>query len=322
MNRPDDNTHHTPQGDSFSDSEAVDTGEAAAAGEVDDTDEAVDVGGGIGGIGGVGAGDAGDDEPEHRAVLFPANFWEHIEALRWVIVKSVIVFGVAMLLMMCFSVYAQKLLTWPLQYGMALAGVENQVIELRTDGPFSVFTFMLQLWVFGGLLLSLPFIIYFAAGFIAPGLTAHEKKMLRPVAFASLGLFLVGCLFAFFLLLPTYMAVSLSLERAFGFASLWTPGSYYGAVVWTTFGLGIVFEFPLVLVLLQYMGLIRAATLRHYRKHAFVFILIFAALLTPGGDPITLAVAAVPLYLLFEMSILMGERLYRTPKADAYDDEA
>lgn len=251
----------------------------------------------------------GDDDDEPSGSILPQDFWGHIEDLRWVLVKSVAVFLASMVVLMVFSVRAQKLLTWPLLYGLRLSGSENTDILLRTDGPFSVFTFMLQLWVFGGLLLSLPFILYFAAGFIAPGLTADEKKLLRPVAFSGLGLFLLGCLFAFFLLLPTYIAVSLSLEKTFGFASLWTPGNYYGAVVWTTLGMGLVFEFPLVLILLQYLGLTSAQTLKKYRRHAFIFILIFAALLTPGGDPISLAVCSLPLYALFELSLIVGERV-------------
>lgn len=264
-----------------------------------------------------------EDEDKPSGGILPADFWNHVEDLRWVLIKSALAFFGAMLLMMVFSVRAQKLLIWPLEYGLRLSGSQNTDILLRTDGPFSVFTFMLQLWVFGGLLLSLPFILYFSAGFIAPGLTPREKKLLRPVAFSALGLFLVGCLFAFFLLLPTYIAVSLSLEKVFGFASLWTPSNYYGAVVWTTLGMGIVFQFPLVLLLLQYLGLVTAATLRNYRRHAFVFILIFAALLTPGGDPISLAICTIPLYALFELSMVVGERIRKrtaVSEEDEYED--
>lgn len=288
-------------------------GSDAAAGYGADSDEAgMDSGAGENAEDGDGDNDAEDEESSGG--IFPQDFWTHVEDLRWVLVKSVLAFAAGVLVLMVFSVRAQKLLTWPLLYGLRLSGSENTDILLRTDGPFSVFTFMLQLWVFGGLLLSLPFILYFAAGFIAPGLTAEEKKLLRPVAFSGLGLFLLGCLFAFFLLLPTYIAVSLSLENAFGFASLWTPGNYYGAVVWTTLGMGIVFEFPLVLILLQYLGLVSAQTLKQYRRHAFVFILVFAALLTPGGDPISLAVCSLPLYALFEISLVVGERVRKRPR--------
>lgn len=253
--------------------------------------------------------------------ILPEDFWGHVEALRWVVLKSALVFVGFMMLMMFFSVRAQKLLTWPLSYGIKLSGAEHVDVLLRTDGPFSVFTFMLQLWVFGGLLLSLPFILYFAADFIAPGLTPREKRLLRPVAFSALGLFFVGCLFAFFLLLPTYMAVSLTLEDAFGFASLWTPANYYGAVVWTTLGLGLVFEFPLVLVILQWVGLLSADTLRKYRRHAFVFMLVFSAFLTPGGDPITLFMATLPLYALFEASLLVGDRIAKKRREREHESD-
>src|SRR5690606_3854877 len=138
----------------------------AAAGYDADSDEAdMDSGDGENAEDGDGNndGDDGDnaEDEESSGGIFPQDFWTHVEDLRWVLVKSVLAFAAGVLVLMVFSVRAQKLLTWPLLYGLRLSGSENTDILLRTDGPFSVFTFMLQLWVFGGLLLSLPFILYF-----------------------------------------------------------------------------------------------------------------------------------------------------------------
>ena len=89
----------------------------------------------------------------------------------------------------------------------------------------------------------------------------------------------------------------------------WTPGSYYGLLMWLVLGVGAAFEFPLLIILLIYMGIMSTALLCKYRRHAIVAIFIIAAVVTPTPDPITQTMFAVPLYVLFELSILVGRRV-------------
>jgi sec-independent protein translocase protein TatC len=94
-----------------------------------------------------------------------------------------------------------------------------------------------------------------------------------------------------------------------GFVMRWTPGSYYSLLTWLVLGVGGAFEFPLLIVLLVYIGILKVSTLRHYRRHAIVAIFIIAAIVTPTPDPITQTMFAVPLYLLYEIAVLVGSRI-------------
>ncbi len=124
-------------------------------------------------------------------------------------------------------------------------------------------------------------------------------------------LFLIGASFSFFLLVPTTIGVSLELNQLFGFITRWTPGSYYSLLMWLVLGVGATFEFPLLILLLIHLGLLKVATLKKYRRHAVVAILIIAAVITPTPDPFTQLLFATPLYILYEIAILVGSRVER-----------
>lgn len=252
------------------------------------------------------------------------GFWDHVEELRWVLIKSSVIFMIAFCLVLGFAVWFADVLQWPLMRAFAMIGDPQRDILLRTDGPLNVFGFLLQLGFFGAIGVSLPFILYFIVSFISPGLTDQEKSVLRPVCLSILMLFLIGAFVAFFLLLPFYLFVSLKFEQMFNFASLWTPVKYYGLVVWTTLGLGVVFQSPLIIIILMYLDIVTAEQLRSGRRYAIVIILVLSAFLTPGGDPITLSVTAIPLYALYEGALIVGARVRARKKEefdfDNYDD--
>ncbi|WP_269540743.1 twin-arginine translocase subunit TatC [Cerasicoccus fimbriatus] len=264
-------------------------------------------------------------EPDPNAPESPGGvmgFWDHVEELRWVLIKSMGAMMLGCVLVLGFGVWFADALQWPLHQAYSLIGDPDREILLRTDGPMNVFTFILQLSFFGGIALSLPFIVYFTVGFVAPGLTDDEKNVLRPVCLSILLLFFLGSALGFFLLLPFYLYVSLSFEEAFGFASLWTPVKYYGLVVWTTLGLGLLFQSPLVIILLIYLDIVTVERLKAGRRYAIFIIMVIAALVTPGGDPLTLCVTALPLWALYEGSLIIGGRLRsRKPEPDEANEE-
>jgi sec-independent protein translocase protein TatC len=122
-------------------------------------------------------------------------------------------------------------------------------------------------------------------------------------------LFLLGAAFAFFLLVPSTLRVSVEINQMFGYAVRWTPGSYYSLLTWLTLGVGASFEFPLVIVLLVWLGVMTTAFLRKYRRHAIIVIFLIAAVVTPTPDPITQTMFAIPLYVLFEIAIFASSRV-------------
>lgn len=237
----------------------------------------------------------------------PMGFWEHLEELRGTIIKSVIAFVVCASLIGYFIKEFNDVLMWPLQQVQH----ENPglVIELGVQKVMEVFTMIIQMCVMGGLVLSAPFILYFIGQFVAPALTEKELKAVLPMCISAFLLFLLGACFGFFLLMPKTIEVSLDLVRTFGLAIRWTVGDYYSTLSWLVLGVGAAFEFPLVIVLLVWMGVLSTAFLKKYRRHAIVLIFIIAAVITPTPDPFTQTIFAIPLYALFEISIIVSRRI-------------
>ena len=178
-------------------------------------------------------------------------------------------------------------------------------IELRTRQPLGVLMVLMQVVFFGGLAISMPFILLFASGFIAPGLTPREKRMLLPGSLAGVGLFLAGAALAFFFIIPVSLRFSAVLNDWMGIELLWDVNDYYSLVVMVTLAVGALFQFPLLLVIMGYLGILPSDKLKKGRKMVFVIIMIVAALLTPGDVIVALVLLTVPLYMLFEGSILM-----------------
>jgi len=134
-------------------------------------------------------------------------------------------------------------------------------------------------------------------------------KMVLPVGFSSVLLFLAGCTFSFFLLVPSTIRVSLELNQLFNYVPRWTPAAYFSLLTWLVLGVGASFQFPLLIILAVYLGLLEIATLRKYRRHAVIVIFVIAAIVTPTPDPFTQAMFAAPLYLLYEIAIIVGSRI-------------
>lgn len=199
---------------------------------------------------------------------------------------------------------------WEYSTGQGLAfaplpDMEDEDIDLRTRQPLGVMMVLLQVVFFGGLAISLPFIVMFVSGFVAPGLTKREKRMLLPGSITAVVLFLMGAALAFFFIVPVSLKFSIVLNDWLGIELLFDVNDYYSLVVMVTLAVGALFQFPLLLVILGYLGVLSAQKLRSARQIVFVIILIVAALLTPGDVIVALGLLTVPLYGMFEGSILM-----------------
>lgn len=242
------------------------------------------------------------------------SFLEHLEDLRGTIFRCVIAFLVMSGVMMCFLPYIADALEWPLS--RAYGSIEEARKNLITHRPMEVFTVIIQVVFLGALALSLPAMLYFVAQFVAPGLTDKELGVLRPGCFAAFFLFIVGAAFAYFLILPPALYFSIKFNRMLNFDLLWSAGDYYSMVVWLSLGVGALFQFPLILILLCYVGILSATGLRQSRRIVVVIVLVVAALITPGGDPFTLLLLSVPLYGLFEASVLMAAFLEKRQQAE------
>lgn len=239
----------------------------------------------------------------------PMGFFDHLEDLRWTLIKCAVAFVVFAASVGFYLKAFNDAVQWPLHHVQAKH--PTFVLDLGTTSIMESFSVVMQLCCVGGLVLAAPFCLYFVGQFVAPALTEKELKLVLPGCLTALLLFLLGAAFSFFFLVPSTINVSVQLNELFGFATRWTPASYYGLLVWLVLGVGAAFEFPLLIVIMVYMGLLQVATLRKYRRHAVVVIFIIAAVVTPTPDPFTQLIFATPLYVLFELAIIASSRVER-----------
>lgn len=229
------------------------------------------------------------------------GFLDHLEELRGTLIKCAIVFTLFVVLIASFMQEFALVLNWPLDH--VRAEYPNLKTDLITNSPMGIFSVVISICVTGGFILSLPFFLFFIGQFVAPALTKREMKVLLPTALAALLLFLAGATFSYFLLVTSTIRVAFELNEMLGYQVFWTADKYYSLLMWMVLGVGASFEFPLLIVLATYMGLVEVATLKRYRRHAIVVFFIIAAIVTPTPDPFTQTIFAVPLILLYEAAI-------------------
>ena len=235
------------------------------------------------------------------------TFLGHMEAFRWTVARSLIAFVLGVTLVVILMPYIGSFLQMPLvqAYGSPDL-VEQKLITYKPMGVFSVF---IQIALLGGLVLSMPFVLYFLACFIAPGLTDTERKILRPACLSAFILFLLGVAVAFFIILPLTLTVSVKFNQLMDFQVLLAASEYYSMVVWFSLATGGIFQFPLLLIILVFIQLVATAQLRSLRRSVFVGMMVFSAFLTPGGDFLSLPLTTLILYALYELAIFVGARI-------------
>lgn len=231
----------------------------------------------------------------------PMGFLDHLEELRGTLLKCAVVFAVIVGVIAWFMKDFAYLLNWPLE--QVRAEYPQMKTDLVTNSPMGVFSVVISLCVTGGFVLSFPFFLFFLGQFVAPALTRKELKVLLPTMLAALFLFLTGAAFGYFILVPGTIRVAFELNELLGYTVLWTADRYYSLLMWMVLGVGASFEFPLLVVLATYLGLVEVATLKRFRRHAIVVMFIIAAIVTPTPDPINQTLFAVPLILLYELAI-------------------
>ena len=172
---------------------------------------------------------------------------------------------------------------------------------------------------YGGLILASPVLLWHALRFVVPGLDAREKRFTLAFVFAGILLFAAGVALALW-----------SIPRALGFlsniggddlVSFFSPRRYLGFVVKMSVAFGVGFEMPVLLVFAQFTGLVSTARLKRSRHYAILGIVVLGAVLTPSGDPLTLLILSGPMYLLYELAILVGAlRQRRRERAEGAEE--
>lgn len=180
-------------------------------------------------------------------------------------------------------------------------------IQLRAMSFQTPIVLWFSVGLLGALGLALPFILYFIAKFIAPGLTEKERGIMKPTIAVAVFLFFIGAAFAFSFMLPMGIAFMAWMSQNMGLEMFPDAQSYYMMVIFLTLVVGITFEVPLLITVLIYLGVLNPDSLKKNRRMVFLVILIFATVVTPP-DCITQISLAIPLYLLYELALIIGVR--------------
>lgn len=238
------------------------------------------------------------------------SFWDHLDVLRGTLFRSALSVFLASIVMFCFKDFLfGKIILAPsrpdfFMYKILGGGVSMQLINTEVSAQFFVH---LKVSFICGLVIAFPYIIYEIWKFIAPALYDNEMRSVRKAFLGSALLFYAGVATGFCLIFPVTLSFFQGYTVSDAIANTITLNSYISMFSSMVILFGIVFEFPVLIAILSNMGIVTREMLTKYRKHAFVGVLIVAAVITPA-DPFSMLIAAAPLYLLYELSVIVCVR--------------
>ncbi|MGQ9465405.1 MAG: twin-arginine translocase subunit TatC [bacterium] len=224
-----------------------------------------------------------------------ASFIDHLEELRKRILISF--FTVLFFSSICFF-FARRILTYIIKW--------TNIGNAYFFSPTEALMVNIKVALFVGFFISFPLILYQVWAFIGPGLTRREQRVSLPFMFSGIFLFLVGCIFAVFILIPVGMKFFFSFGSE-NIMPLMNISKILEFIIWCIIGCGILFQLPLLFFFLIKLGLVQAPTLARHRSEVIIGVLIVAAIITPTGDIFTLLLISIPLVLLIELSILLAK---------------
>jgi sec-independent protein translocase protein TatC len=225
-------------------------------------------------------------------------FLDHMEDLRWTIIKMVLVQIAMMIISFYYRHDLMDMLRAPL-YKVDPA-LPDQLIITNIAGSFLI---SLELAFFAGIAMAFPFHVYFVSHFVLPALTRKERKLLLPGIFGSFALFLAGVTVAYLWILPSTVGFFFHDAMAAHLKVMWTWNDYFSFSAWLCFGFGLLCELPVIVILLGALGIVNFKFLSRTRPFGYTIILILAAVIAPTPDPLTFVALSVPIVALFEACI-------------------
>lgn len=243
------------------------------------------------------------------------SFWEHLDELRTAIIKILVVsiaFGLIAfffreeLFAIILAPKGDDFITYRLFAKVSeLTGIsaDNFSVQLISTGLAQQFVIHMKTALCAGVLCASPYIIYQLFRFVSPALYTNERKYAVSLVCGGYVMFMVGLLLNYFLFFPLTFRFLGTYQVSDDVANMITLDSYMSTLLTMSISLGAVFEIPVLSWLFAKMGLLNADFMRHYRKHAIVIILVLAAVITPTSDIFTMSLVALPIWILYEISI-------------------
>lgn len=253
------------------------------------------------------------------------TFWEHLDELRAVLLRAA---GVAVVCAVVAFLFKEELFavvlapkesdfaTYRLLGAAAelfgVAGPEDFSVRLINTGLAAQFVIHMKTALCAGILCASPYILYQVFRFVSPALYAGERRYAVRAVGSGYAMFMLGVLAGYFLIFPLTFRFLGTYQVSGDVENLITLESYMGTLILMCLSLGLVFEMPVLAWLFARLGLLSASFMRRYRRHAIVLILVVAAVITPTSDVFTLMLVSLPMWLLYEASILLVGRAKRS----------
>ena len=237
-----------------------------------------------------------------------ASFWEHLDELRSRLIRVLLVLVVFTVVAFLLKEQLFSVVLAPRNSDFVtyrLMGVSPFSIQLINTGLTEQFMVHMRTAMFVGLLVASPYIIYELFRFISPGLYDNERRYAFMLIGSAYVMFFLGLLLNYFLIFPLTVRFLGTYQVSADVTNMLTLQSYIDTLIGMSFMMGVLFELPVVCGLMGRMGIINAQLMSSYRRHAIVAILVLAAIVTPTTDVFTLFVVALPIWMLYEFSILV-----------------
>ncbi len=262
------------------------------------------------------------------------SFIDHLEELRWHLIRAVIAVLIGAVVVFAYANFVvDKILlgpahenfitySWFCKMGhffglgntLCFGSVKAQFLSTAMTEQF-VATFTVAF--VGGFIITFPYVFWEFWRFVKPALSPKEARKTRGVIFWVSFLFFLGVAFGYYILTPFMVNFYFSYKLSPMITIMPTFSDYVENLVWTTVGIGILFQMPLLVSLLARIGFLKASFLKKYRRHAFVIIITAAAIITPSTDPFSLMIVTIPLYALYEASIALATRINKRQSEEA-----
>ena len=268
------------------------------------------------------------------------SFLDHLEELRRRIIISLIAIVVSIFISLWFQRPAVEIIRRPVDIPLnvqlanwidrtvssdgsfiAFLSIELRAkaastVQLNKIGPGEAIMAYIKIAVTFGVLLASPIVLYQVWAFVFPALTQQERKFALPLFLTLVFFFLVGVVFAYFIVLPVIVQFAAGLFYGSGVGNLWSIDKYAGFATGMLLAFGVAFELPIVMAFLSRIGIINAQGFRERQRYAVMFIFVAAALLTPT-DPGSMLLLAIPLILLYQLGIFFAFLAEQEPESNA-----
>lgn len=246
------------------------------------------------------------------------SFLQHLEELRWRIIRSVIAILIFAIAMWFFKEYLIQHLfvsmTKPDFVSFRVLCERLNIcigeipVKFQSNKVAAQFSYALMMSIVGGFIIAFPYVFYQLWSFVKPGLKGNERKAVSGITFYVTILFFIGVSFGYFVVAPLCIQFFGGFSLSPEFENFWRIDSFMSLIISSVILTGLLFLLPVVIYILSKIGLVSSALLKKYRKHAIVVVLILAALITPP-DFISQIIVGIPILLLYEISILVTKRV-------------